>query len=246
MLTMTLNTVLLVVLILAVLAWVSKDALSKLLFAGRAQAGRAMRAAAAADPSANLEQIIEDAAAEIGKARDTLSEINGSYRTATDSLQQYTDEQSKLTRQIAAKKASNASEDELQKLARELLAVNRRVSSATNSLALIEKNRDAIKAVIVTNSRKIEDARASAKNLNQELKVSQSVAAAAKYASNVNIDSTNLTGAISEYEESMRAKINSNLGVADTAAMLDDGSSDNAESDNDVAMLLDSIPADNK
>jgi len=214
------STIALIVLVpLVILAGVwlwNKRAASNLYQAGRAQVGKAGRAAIAADPEAVARQALEDEAQKVNSGLEGLGLLAGFLRQLTDQVKDEEAERTRLETRIAAVDEAGDPENTLTGYAQSLVLVEEQLARNRAQLVNLTAEYKAKSAQVQQARQRIKDGQRRLEQRGAELKISEAVRAATASTSALP------TGSSQDFDEAMRVldqRIYANQGASDASSV---------------------------
>jgi phage shock protein A len=222
----------------------NRQALSRMLGAARAQAGKMGRAAELVDPLAMLQQAVDDGIAEIGKAKSGLELAKSNVNSLQRQVDRDLSEQAKLNNRIKAVLDGGDPNNTARDYAVQLSTVEKNLVINQKQLENARRMYEGFAAQVNMGQEKVVAARQRASQLQVQLTISERASEMAKFAENFTFDPNKVNEGVARAEELIQRQIDQNqakvdvaleFGVSAAGQLKDDELERNAEVDNILA-----------
>jgi phage shock protein A len=238
------QTILIVVVVAAVvLAIVNREALMRILGAGRAQAGKLGRWAEQADPLALLQQAVDDGVANIQQAKKGLEDCRALVLSVQRQVDSGEKDKARLESRIQGVLAQGDPNHTAKEYALQLAEVERQLEQNKGQLAKHQETYGNFAKQVEIAQKRVLEARRKADELGIALELSQREKEMAQFASSFSFNPDGLKGGLSHAEELVQQQIDKNRAAGDVAvdlsrSKLAEAADDEAERDAEAAKIL--------
>jgi phage shock protein A len=232
-----------VVVVIVVLAIVNREALLRIVGAGRAQAGKLGRWAEQADPMALLRQAVDDGVANIQQAKKGLEDCRALVRSVQRQVESGEQEKTRLESRIQAVMAQGDPNHTAKEYALQLAEVERQLGQNKEQLAKHEETYANFAKQVEIGQKRVVETRRKADELGIALELSQREKELSQFASTFTFDPDGLKSGLSHAEELVKQQIDKNRAAGDVAkdlsrSTLAQAADEEAERDAEAAKIL--------
>ena len=199
------------------LAVINRQALLRVIGAGRAQVGEFGRALEEADPLALLNQAIDDGVTKIEQAQRGLEKAKYLCRAVKRQVESGEKDEARLTNRIKVAVEQGDPNNTTKDYALQLADIRTQLTSNKEQLKAHEEAYENWAAQVELGKRKVRETREKARTLGVKLEMSEHQSQLAEFADNFNFDPNAMNQGLARAEELVQAKIDKNLAKSDVA-----------------------------
>jgi phage shock protein A len=200
-----------------VLAILNRQALLRMIGAGRAQVGKLGRAVEESDPLSLLNQAVDDGVTSIQQAQRGLEQCASLVRSVQRQVDSGTKEQTRLTSRIKAVMEAGDTNNTARDYAIQLAEVEKQLVINQEQLAKHKESYENFAQQVQIGQKRVLEARRKASGLGVELEMSKREKEMASFAANFRFDPNQLNEGMSRAEELIQQQIDTNRAAGDVA-----------------------------